>query len=256
MFSLYRWWERYRTTLILGTIGAGAALYLRHTNAAVITEIYRIVTLPFQPNIAQLDRDLQARTWELNQRVSELERQNQQLRQLLGQSTVAENKILGALIIGRTADHWWQQITLSRGSNDNIQPDAAVMAPGGLIGRVISTTPNTSRVLLLTDANSRVGVVIGENRQMGILRGQSNRQTSVQFHVRDPKVKPGDVVLTSSLSSLFPAGLPVGRVTGMDFTDPAKPIAMVELAAPIEKIEWVSITLNAARPQTVPSPSP
>jgi rod shape-determining protein MreC len=256
MFSLYRWWERYRTTLILGTIGAGVALYLRQTNAAVITEVYRILTLPFQPNIAQQDRELQARTWELNQRLAELERQNQQLRQLLGESTTQQTKSLGSAVIGRTADHWWQQVTLGRGENDQIQTDAAVMAPGGLIGRVVSTTPNTSRVLLVTDPSSRVGVVIGKDRQMGILRGQSSRQAVIEFYVRDPKVKPGDVVVTSALSSLFPAGIPVGRVTKMDFTNPARPQAIVEPSAPIEKIEWVTVTLNARTPQTVPTPTP
>jgi rod shape-determining protein MreC len=256
MFSLYRWWERYRTTLILGTLGAGAALYLRHTNAAVVTEVYRIASLPFQPNLSQQDRDVQARTWELQQRVSELEQQNRQLRSLLGQPAVTQSQSIGAAIIGRSADHWWQQVTLGRGSNDQVRLDAAVMAPGGLIGRVVSLTPNTSRVLLLTDPSSRVGVVLGRQRQMGILRGQANRQTVVEFFVKDPKVKPGDVVVTSALSSLFPAGLPVGRVTSVSFSDPAKPYAIVELTAPIAQLEWATVTLNARSAQTVSPPRP
>jgi rod shape-determining protein MreC len=256
MFSLYRWWERYRTTLVLGAVGAGAVLYLRQTNAAPVVELYRLLSLPFQPNLAQQDRAIQARTWELQQRVTELETQNQQLRQLLRQPPLTQQKVVPAAIIGRTADHWWQQMTLGLGSEAQIQVDAAVVAPGGLIGRITHVSPNTSRVLLLTDPTSRVGVVLGQQRQTGILRGQSSQEMVVEFFVKDPKVKVGDVVVTSALSSLFPAGLPVGKVTRVDLTNPAKPQAIVELAASTEQIEWVTVTLNAKSDQTSPPATP
>jgi rod shape-determining protein MreC len=256
MFSLNRWWERYRSTFVLGSLGLGAAFFLRQTNAASLVEIYRLLSLPFQTNVAAQDQNLQARTWELQQRLVELEQQNQQLRRLLNQPEISQQRGVAAQVIGRTADHWWQQLTLGQGENRQIKVDAPVMAPGGVLGRITSVTANTSRVLLLTDPTSSVAVNVGKHRQTGIMRGQANQRAVIEFLVKDPKVRPGDVVLTSNLSSLFPAGLPVGKVVSVDLRNLAKPLAIVELAAPIDQVEWVTITLNAQSPPPTPSPSP
>lgn len=256
MFFLYRWWERYRVTLIFLLLGAGSSWFLLQTNGAALLELYRFLTLPFHPNPVQQDQLLQAHTWELQQRLKELELQNQKLQQLLGQSEIVAKKSIAAPIIGRSADHWWQQILLGRGSADGLQVGSIVLAPGGLVGRVTSLSAHTSRVLLLTDPTSRVGVVVGRTREMGILRGQSNDRAVLNFFDKDPKVRVGDTVLTSSLSSLFPASLPIGRIASVDFKDRANPRAMVELTAPIANLEWVTVTLDAKSPEAMVAPQP
>jgi len=80
-----------------------------------------------------------------------LRSQNQKLKELLGYTAPQTPQGIAAPVVGRSADHWWQQVTLGRGTQAGIQVGLIVTAPGGLVGRVISVTPNTSRVLLISD---------------------------------------------------------------------------------------------------------
>jgi rod shape-determining protein MreC len=256
MYFLYRYWERYRIALFFLLLSGGAAWFLRQTQGAAVMEAYRLFSLPFQPSAEQQQLLLQSQTWELQQRMAALEAQNQQLQFLLKQPAIAQSKSIAAPIIARSADNWWQQLTLGKGAQDGLKVGAAVSAPGGLVGRLSSITPYTSRVLLLTDPNSRVGVVAGRSRDMGILKGQADKQAVLEFFEKDPKVRPGDPVLTSTLSSLFPANLAIGQIESVDLSNTANPKAIVQLAAPVSNLEWVTVTLNARTPQTMVSPRP
>lgn len=245
MYFLYRWWDRYRALMAVALLSLSVAWLIRQTGSASLLEIYRLISLPFQPNLTQQQELIDARTWELQQQVMELKTQNQQLRGLVGQTAIAQSQAIGAPVIGHSADHWWQQITLGRGSRSGVKIGAVVMAPGGLVGRVTLVTDHTSRVLLITDPTSRIGVTINRSRAMGILRGETGKQATIEFFEKDPNVRPGDVIVTSTLSSLFPAGLAVGRIQTLNLTQTSTPQAIVDLAVPIGNVEWVTIYLDA-----------
>ncbi|MGB3517017.1 MAG: rod shape-determining protein MreC, partial [Elainellaceae cyanobacterium] len=58
----------------------------------------------------------------------------------------------------------------------------------------------------------------------------------------------GDAVSTSSLSQLFPPGLPVGLVESVNLNRSPAPEAVIELTSPISRLEWVIITPNSRMP--------
>ena len=128
---------------------------------------------------------------------------------------------------------------------------AIVMAPGGLVGRVVSVTPNSSRVLLISDATSQVGVAISRSRSMGFMRGEGSNRAIMQFFDKVPNVRKGDVVSTSPVSNRFPPGLPLGRVESVNLDKSPAPEAVVELTAPFNSLEWVMVYphSSAAAPQ-------
>jgi rod shape-determining protein MreC len=241
MFILGRWWERHRLQIILTSLALGSALFLRQTHGSALYEIYQFFAHPFQPDLERKVALGNAQVQELQQRLTELESQNQRLQSLLGY--VSENKKDGitAPIIGRSADHWWQHLILGRGKRNGIQIGFVVMAPGGVIGRVIKVTDNTSRVLLLSDPFSRVGVTVSRSRSMGYVRGQASNRATMEFFDKVPDVRQGDVITTSSLSQLFPAGLPVGRVESVNLSKSPAPEAIIELASPISYLEWAVV---------------
>jgi rod shape-determining protein MreC len=253
-YFLYRWWERYRYGLVVLLLGGGAAWAVRLTHGAILSEFHYGLSLPFPENGQQQQLWLQSQTWELQQRLKELEAQNQHLESLLQQPAIAEQKSIAAKILSRSADNWWQQLTLAKGSKDGVEPGSIVSAPGGLVGRVTHVTPHTSRVLLLTDPSSRIGVIAGRTREMGILRGQGEGLAVLEFFEKDPKVRPGDPVLTSELSSLFPAKLPIGEIRSLEISDTANPRAIVQLASPLNDLEWVLVSLDARDAQTMAAP--
>lgn len=242
MYILRRWWERHGIQIVLAGLTLGTAWFIRETQGAALIESYQLLTRPFQSTPTPEERIENARVLELQERLVELESQNQKLQELLGYATDQKQQGIAAPIVGRSPDHWWQIITLGRGSKDGIQTDFTVMGPGGLVGRVVSVTPNTSRVLLISDPSSRVGVVISRSRKMGFLRGQGSTRAVMQFFDKVPDVRRGDVVSTSSVSQLFPSSLPVGRVESVNLDKSPAPEAIVELTAPINYLEWVLVS--------------
>lgn len=241
MFILRRWWDRHWVPVVLGGLTLSAAWLVRQTQGAALLEVYQLATRPFQVGPLQEERLTDARVMELQERLVELESQNQKLKELLDYTKTTKKKGIVAPIVGRSADHWWQQVTLGRGSKDGIKIDSIVMGPGGLVGRIVSVTPNTSRVLLISDATSRVGAVISRSRSMGFIRGQGANRAVLQFFDKVPDVRRGDTVSTSPVSQLFPPGLPLGRVESVNLDKSPAPEAVIELTAPVSYLEWVIV---------------
>jgi len=245
MYALRRWWDRNGVKLGLISLAVGSALLLRQTQGALVFETYRWLTQPFFRDPAQLTTQAGTpRERELEQRLVELESQNQELQKLLKYVDKRSDKGVTAPVIGRSSDHWWQEIILSRGSDDGIQPGFIVSGIGGVVGRVVEVTSHTSRVLLISDPSSKVGVTVSRSRNMGYIRGQSANRVIMVFVDKVPDVRKGDVITTSSLSRLFPSGLPVGVVESISFNKSPAPEAVIELSAPISHLEWVIVSPN------------
>lgn len=241
MFIMRRWWDKHGVAMVLGGLTLSAAWLVRQTQGAALFEAYQLLTRPFQSSPTQEERLTNARVHELQERLVELESQNQKLKELLDYTKTQKQQGIGAPIVGRSADHWWQQVTLGRGSQDGIRVGFIVMGPGGLVGRIVSVTSNSSRVLLISDATSKVGAVISRSRSMGFMRGQGSNHAVLQFFDKVPDVRRGDVVATSPVSQLFPSGLPLGRVESVNLDKSPAPEAVIELTAPVSYLEWVIV---------------
>ncbi|NEO29387.1 MAG: rod shape-determining protein MreC [Symploca sp. SIO3C6] len=241
MYILRRWWDRHGLVIVLGGLALIVAWSVRHTQGAAIFQVYQLITRPLASVPTPEERLIDARVLELQQRIVELESQNKKLKELLGYVETKKMDGIVTPIIGRSADHWWQQLILGRGSNDGIEVGFVVMGTGGLVGRVISVTPNSSRILLITDSTSHVGTVIGRSRSMGFIRGQGSNRAVMEFFDKLPEVRRGDSVSTSPVSQLFPPGLPVGRVESVNLDKSPAPEAVIELTSPINHLEWVIV---------------
>lgn len=241
MFILRRWWDKHGVAMVLGGLTLSAAWLVRQTQGAALFEAYQLLSRPFQSGPTKEERLTNVRVHELQERLVELESQNQKLKELLDYTKTQKKQGIGAPIVGRSADHWWQQVTLGRGSQDGIKVGFIVMGPGGLVGRIVSVTHNSSRVLLISDATSKVGAVISRSRSMGFMRGQGSNHAVLQFFDKVPDVRRGDVVATSPVSQLFPSGLPLGRVESVNLDKSPAPEAVIELTAPVSYLEWVVV---------------
>jgi rod shape-determining protein MreC len=250
MYVLRRWWDRHGIRLGLIGLALGSAWVIRQTQGAPIFEVYQLLSRPFTGSPTSGEQVENAQVKELKQRLVELESQNQQLQGLLGY--VAKRPVEGVVapVIGRSADHWWQQIILGRGSRDGIRVGSIASGNGGIVGRITQVTPDTSRVLLISDPTSQVGVTISRSRFMGYIRGQAANRVIMEFFDKVPDVRSGDVVATSSYSQLFPPGIPVGTVESVNLNKSPAPEAVIELSAPISHLEWVIVYPNSKTAST------
>ncbi len=223
------------------TLAVSSAWLLRANDGAMIYEAYNWVTRPLQPGLSREQQFENSYILELQERIVELENQNRVLHTMDDYESTATQKGIRAAVIGRAADHWWQQIVLNRGSRQGVAVGHVVTGPGGLIGRVVAVSPNTARVLLISDPTSRVGAKVSRTRAMGVVRGQSNNRVVMEFFEKLPDVKAGDVIVTSSYSRLFPKDIPIGRIESIDLTKSPAPEAVIQLSAPLPILEWAEV---------------
>ena len=116
-------------------------------------------------------------------------------------------------VIGREAGGWVRSLTVNRGRGDGIAQQTPVIMPEGLVGRVVQVHRGAAVIQLLNDPASTVGAVVQRTRTAGLVEGDAGGAVRFKFMARDgASVAPGDLVVTSGLGTLFPKGLPVGRV--------------------------------------------
>jgi len=144
----------------------------------------------------------------------ELRQENQRLRALLGLVEEKPLPTLAARVIAEDASGWFRTIEIDRGSADGIREGLPVVNAAGLIGRVVRTTPHAARVLLITDASSAVAVLVQDQRIRGVCRGQGGA-LALDFALVQDVIQVGDGVVTSGLGGIFPKGLLVGYVSGV-----------------------------------------
>lgn len=246
MFNIRHRWGHIGLQIGLLAVVVASAWTIRQTQGAIVMEIYQGITRPFktlQSGITPENRIRDARLLELQARIADLESQNQKLQSLLNyvKTEPSSKHPIVARVIGRSADQWWQQVTLNSGTKAGIEPGFIVKAEGGLVGLVENVTPNTSRILLISDLKSQIGVNISRTAAKGILRGNASREGILEFYEKVPNVKVGDLISTSTYSQKFPAGVPVGRIKSLDLQKLPTSVAKVELFPPIGYLDWVKV---------------
>ncbi len=234
-----RWWSlrRLRPWLFL----AIALTCVRWSKGAGFLDSYALIIRPFWPGSAQKDWIQNGFQLEREIQLSLLESDNRRLREMLELKRSKKNQRISAAVISRNTNGWWQQLELNKGLISGINSGDAVIGPGGLIGIIHSVTPLTSRVRLLTAPGSRVGVWIDRTKRHGVLLGIGTNRPQMRFLNKDPQANPGDIISTSPASTLFPPNLPVGVIQHIDKNALPAPIAMVQLTAAPEAIDWVQV---------------
>ena len=243
MATVRRKWTSQGIQVCLVILAIASAWFVRHTQGAALYELYALLTRPWQGDTSTLAQQALVNTQiqELQERILELEQQNQQLQTLLGYFAAEKKPAVTAPVIGRSSDDWWQQVIIGRGSKHGIEVGATATSIGGLVGRVIEVTPHTSRILLVSNPNSSIGATVSRSRSMGLIQGEGSSIAKMQFFEKVPDVRPGDVITTSSVSRLFPPGLPIGRVQAIFLERGPAPEAKIEFSASVDKLEWVIV---------------
>lgn len=182
-------------------------------------------------------------------------RQAAQLEAMLGLDTrlkVSAYHPVGANVIGRSPTVWYAQIEVDKGSADGVGTDQPVIDGDGLVGKVTTVTPHAAFVTLITDQKSGVSATVNETGASGVVQpavGNPN-DLLLQFVPNASQVKVGQQVVTSGtissrLDSLFPPGIPIGRVTSVD---PSNLLQGVHIKpfADLRGVEFVQILTSAA----------
>lgn len=148
------------------------------------------------------------------QQVEEFRLQNERLRKLLAFVDDIDRPALPAQVIGEDASSWARTITIDKGTRAGLRVGLPVVAAQGVVGRIIKSAPNSSRVLLVTDASSAIAALIQRTRTRGVARGHGMEMT-LDYALRNADIEQGDLLVTSGMGGVFPKGLPLGYVSAV-----------------------------------------
>ena len=139
-----------------------------------------------------------------------------QLEQLLGFQQDLHVETIPASVIGASASLEFRGITIDRGSNTGVTTNMAVIAPTGLVGRIVTPTAHASKVQLLIDRNAAAGALVERSRAQGIVIGSGVDMLRMDFVAATADVKVGDAIVTSGVDGIYPKGFVIGKVEQVD----------------------------------------
>lgn len=106
----------------------------------------------------------------------------------------------------------FKALIIDRGARDGVEINDAIVNANGLIGRVVLTTNDMSKVQILTDNNSAIGALVERTRRQGIIRGDGTSMVEMHDIPALADVKEGDRLLTAGIDGIYPKGIPIGIV--------------------------------------------
>lgn len=142
-----------------------------------------------------------------------LQAENLQLRALLNLDAPPGYRAIAVEIVQAVSNPFARKVVVNRGSRQGISPGWAVVDALGLVGQVTRVYPNSSEVSLITSPQQDVPVQVLRNGLRLLVSGDGQDQLlKVRFLDMHADLQTGDVLVTSGLDGLYPAGIPVARV--------------------------------------------
>ncbi len=124
---------------------------------------------------------------------------------------------VGARVISKGSGNWFEIFAIDKGSKDGIKKDMNVIAGNGLVGIVYDVTENTAKVRSIINDTSMVSAMFLKTTDNCIVKGSLDTMADGYLEVvyidKDAKVKEGDELVTSNVSSKFNEGITIGTVS-------------------------------------------
>ena len=175
---------------------------------------YGSTFLQSQQTLIQENQRLQTENMRLSTAIRQNDVQQLQLAELkklnllvgsgIGNSTAAQ-------IVSNGKNPLSDKLLLNKGSNDGLKAGDAVIDQYGLIGQISAVQPFNAELTVLTSSQTVVPVMVARTGVRSLVYGDSN-QVSLRYFPLDADLQPGDLLVTSGMDSVYPAGIPVAKV--------------------------------------------
>jgi rod shape-determining protein MreC len=204
-------------------------------------------------------RGVRAENETLRRQVAELEvrlqeqralaARTEKLQALLNLQTEAQLPTLAARIIAGNPNPGVRTVTIDRGSADGVQENMAVIAPGGVVGRVIGPlASHASRVQFLTHGSAAAGALIERTRVAGMIVGvDDDPPMMLELVLNLADVQTGDLIVASGVDGIYPKGFAIGTVESARRGDGLYQVITVRPTVDFAALEEVLIVMVPAR---------
>lgn len=153
------------------------------------------------------------------QQVEQLSQENAHLRQLLDLRSQMAGPSKAVQVLYDTADPHTRRVVVDRGQLAGIVHGSAVIDAAGVVGQVTRVYPLVSEVTLLTDRDQSIPVMNARTGSRHVANGDPytlGGSLDLKFVPAGSDMQKGDLLTTSGIDGVYPAGLHVGRVVRID----------------------------------------
>lgn len=166
------------------------------------------------------------------------------LEQLLKLQQDVKLETIAARVIASGVNQGFRTITLDKGSLDGLKADMAVIAPAGVVGRIVLPSPRAAKVQLLIDRNAAAAALVERSRAQAIAISGANDRLALDYVSETSDVAKDDVVVTSGIDGIFPKGFVIGRIESVEKSGTAYKAISVRPAVDFSKLEEVLVVLT------------
>jgi rod shape-determining protein MreC len=177
-----------------------------------------------------------------------LAQQAQTLQHLLDLKTSTTLSTTATTVIAGSASPEFRTITIDKGTGDGLRPDMAVIAPAGVVGRIILPSGRASKVQLLIDRNAAAGALIERTRAAGVVIGTGTGQLRMDYVSGSADVKAGDTVVTSGIDGIYPKGFVIGQIESVSRGVGEYGAIVIRPAVDFSALEAVLVVLTPPTP--------
>jgi rod shape-determining protein MreC len=233
---------------VLESVTFGIFSEVQRAAAAAVTGVRQVWTgyldlRGVQVQNGALEREIDALRFEL-QSERALAARSRQFRDLLGLRNRLDLSMAAADIIGVGASPDFRTLTIGKGSLDGLRNDMAVLAPEGVVGRLVTPSPRAAKVQLLVDRNAAAGAMVERTRVQGVVLGTGESLLRMDYVVEMGDVRVGDRVVTSGVDGIYPKGFAIGQVETLEGSGGLYTSIAVRPAVDLRSLESVLIVLT------------
>jgi rod shape-determining protein MreC len=153
------------------------------------------------------------------QQVEQLSQENVHLRQLLDLRAQVSGSAKAVQVLYDTSDPYTRRVVVDRGLMAGIAPGSAVIDTAGVVGQVTRVYSLVSEVTLLTDRAQSIPVMNARTGNRYVAQGDPitlGGSLDLKFVPSGADMQKGDLLTTSGIDEVYPAGLHVGRIARID----------------------------------------
>jgi len=148
----------------------------------------------------------------LRNQLTEIKLKQKRLLALLEIKEKSPHTMMMAKIIGYDSTNWDRAVMIDKGSTDGVTRKMPVVSSSGVVGKIESVYPFSSKVLLVTDIRNAVDAIIQETRSRGVMVGGNRDICEMKYVSLEEKVSAGFHIISSGFGGIYPKGLLLGQV--------------------------------------------
>lgn len=224
LITIFSSWKKLNATLLESAVGVVVTPFQDLTTGIYNWVDDTVTSARNKTNLKEENDQLKAQVAELldeNRRLSMYEEENEKLSALLKiAQKYADYESVGANIIAKGIGVWYDDFTIDKGTKNNVSANMVLIAPEGLVGKVVESGRVSSQAQSILDSRSSVPAMSVRTGDLGVVKGNytllQDGLCSMEYIDAEAEIMVGDEIVTSHLSDIYPAGLAIGKVIDIE----------------------------------------